>query len=78
MAPYVSIIGPSGIGKSFTVAQLALEHGLYVSYSSLVPGGSVSTALSNCGQDSHRLPKIRNDKVLGVLYYDMPKRGRRL
>ena len=41
MAPYVSIIGPSGIGKSFTVAQLALEHGLYVSYSSLAPGGSL-------------------------------------
>jgi hypothetical protein len=41
MAPYVSIIGPSGIGKSFTVAQLALEHGIYVSYSCLAPGGSL-------------------------------------
>lgn len=35
MAPYTSVVGPSGIGKSFSVAQIAYQHGVYVVYSSL-------------------------------------------
>ncbi|KAK2786799.1 hypothetical protein FQN53_006096 [Emmonsiellopsis sp. PD_33] len=33
--PYTTIVGPSGIGKSFSVQQLAVHHGMYVVYSSL-------------------------------------------
>ncbi|KAK2813650.1 hypothetical protein FQN50_000048 [Emmonsiellopsis sp. PD_5] len=40
MAPYTTIVGPSGIGKSFSVQQLAVHHGLYVVYSSLADGES--------------------------------------
>lgn len=41
LAPYTTPVGPSGIGKSFTVAQLAYQHGVYVIYSSLAPEGSL-------------------------------------
>lgn len=37
MGPYTTIIGPSGIGKSFAIKQLSVRHGVYVAYSNLVP-----------------------------------------
>ena len=37
VAPYTSVVGPSGIGKSYCVQQLAREHNIYVVYSSLAP-----------------------------------------
>jgi hypothetical protein len=37
VAPYTSVVGPSGIGKSYSVQQLAREHNIYVVYSSLAP-----------------------------------------
>lgn len=41
LAPYTSIVGPSGIGKSFAISQLAHGHGLYVVYSSLAETGEL-------------------------------------
>ena len=41
MAPYMSVIGPSGVGKSFSIAQIAYQHGVYVIYSSLPREGSL-------------------------------------
>ncbi|KZZ88380.1 hypothetical protein AAP_04952 [Ascosphaera apis ARSEF 7405] len=35
LAPYTSIVGPSGVGKSFLVKQLALQHDMYVVYISM-------------------------------------------
>lgn len=35
LSPYTTIVGPSGVGKSFSVRQLAVRHGLYVVYSNL-------------------------------------------
>lgn len=32
LSPYLSIVGPSGIGKSFMVQQMAVRHGIYVLY----------------------------------------------
>ncbi|KAL1985908.1 hypothetical protein VTN96DRAFT_7173 [Rasamsonia emersonii] len=40
LAPYTSIVGPSGIGKSFVVEQIAREHRTYVVYASLAKSGS--------------------------------------
>jgi hypothetical protein len=40
LAPYTSVVGPSGIGKSFSVAQMAKAHGLYVVYANFSPRGS--------------------------------------
>ncbi|KAK2761667.1 hypothetical protein FQN54_001495 [Arachnomyces sp. PD_36] len=37
LAPYTSLVGPSGIGKSFSVSQLAIKHGVYVVYVNLAP-----------------------------------------
>ena len=37
VAPYTSVVGPSGIGKSYSVQQLAREYNIYVVYSSLAP-----------------------------------------
>lgn len=41
MAPYMSVIDPSGVGKSFSIAQIAYQHGVYVIYSSLPREGSL-------------------------------------
>lgn len=48
LAPYTSIVGPSGIGKSFIIRQMAVQHGIYVAYTSFAredsrayPGRSV-------------------------------------
>ena len=38
LAPYTSIVGPSGIGKSFMVQQLSVSHGIYVVYVSFARG----------------------------------------
>lgn len=35
LSPYVSIVGPSGIGKSFMIQQMAVRYGVYVMYTSL-------------------------------------------
>lgn len=35
LAPYTSMVGPSGIGKSFAIQQIAVFHGIYVVYTSL-------------------------------------------
>lgn len=35
LAPYTTIVGPSGIGKSFAVKELAFAHNLYVVYLNL-------------------------------------------
>lgn len=35
MGPYTTIIGPSGIGKSFSIKQFAVRHGFHVAYSNL-------------------------------------------
>lgn len=35
LAPYTSVVGPSGIGKSFAIQQLAMQHNIYVVYVSL-------------------------------------------
>lgn len=35
LASYTSLLGPSGIGKSFAVAQVARQYGIYEVYSSL-------------------------------------------
>lgn len=42
VCPYTSVIGPSGIGKSFAVSQLAYRHGVYVVYITLAPEESSS------------------------------------
>ena len=41
-APCTSIVGPSGIGKSFSVMQMTLQHNMYVVYSSLAEQGSLA------------------------------------
>lgn len=35
LAPYTSVVGPSGIGKSLAIQQLAMQHNMYVVYASL-------------------------------------------
>lgn len=40
LSPYASLIGPSGIGKSFTVQQLARQNMVYVSYTNLAKHSS--------------------------------------
>ncbi|EFW99291.1 hypothetical protein CMQ_5712 [Grosmannia clavigera kw1407] len=40
MGPYTTIIGPSGIGKTFTIKQFAVRHGFYVAYSNLASAQS--------------------------------------
>ena len=40
LAPYTSIVGPSGIGKSFSIQQMATQHNFYVVYTSLARQGS--------------------------------------
>lgn len=54
LSPYTSIVGPSGIGKSFAVYQLSNRLGMYVIYSSLAP------------QDAYSYPK-RSD-IANVLH----------
>lgn len=39
-APCTSIVGPSGIGKSFIVQQMAVQRGIYVAYTSFAHKGS--------------------------------------
>lgn len=34
LVPCTSMVGPSGIGKSFTIQQMAVQHGIYVAYTS--------------------------------------------
>lgn len=41
-SPYTSIIGPSGIGKSFTIQSIARKGLAYVTYVSFVPSNSVA------------------------------------
>lgn len=64
LSPYVSMVGPSGIGKSFIVQQLAVSHGIYTVYTSFArhaafPGRSVVA-----------------DVVPYGLHYSEPCRGR--
>ncbi|EFX06381.1 hypothetical protein CMQ_6702 [Grosmannia clavigera kw1407] len=40
LSPYTTIVGPSGIGKSFSIKQLATRYGVYVVYSCLAPKNS--------------------------------------
>lgn len=40
LAPYTTIVGPSGIGKSFSIQQIATQHDVYVVYTSLARKGS--------------------------------------
>lgn len=40
LAPYTSIVGPYGIGKSFMVQQLSVSHGIYVVYISFARGSA--------------------------------------
>lgn len=42
LAPYTSIVGPSGIGKSFMVSQMAHGYGLYVVYSNFAEKGQTA------------------------------------
>jgi hypothetical protein len=62
VAPYTSIVGPSGIGKSYSVQQIAREYNIYVVYSSLAPRHASSyprrTVLANL---------IRGHKYFGSL-----------
>lgn len=37
LAPYISVVGPSGIGKSFMMRQMAVRYGIYVVYTSFAP-----------------------------------------
>ena len=39
LAPYTSVVGPSGIGKSFTISQMAHGYGMYVVYSNFAERG---------------------------------------
>lgn len=42
LTPCTSIVGPSGIGKSFIIQQMAVQHGIYVAYTSFARKGSGS------------------------------------
>lgn len=57
LAPYTSVVGPSGIGKSFAISKLA-NHGFYVSYASLAPEGSL--AYPGRSQIANNLPRYEN------------------
>ncbi|PHH54910.1 hypothetical protein CFIMG_007646RA00001 [Ceratocystis fimbriata CBS 114723] len=37
LSPYTSIVGPSGTGKTYSVSQLAVQHGKYVIYLNFAP-----------------------------------------
>lgn len=39
LAPYTSVVGPSGIGKSFIISQMAHGYGMYVVYSNFAERG---------------------------------------
>ena len=39
LAPYTSVVGPSGIGKSFIISQMAHGYGMYVVYSNFAEKG---------------------------------------
>lgn len=62
LSPYTSIVGPSGIGKSFSIQQLAMVHGMYVVYTSFA--GQNSTAYPCRSVISDKLPRISERRYI--------------
>ncbi|KAK9478369.1 hypothetical protein V1514DRAFT_367795 [Lipomyces japonicus] len=75
LSPYTSVVGPSGIGKSFTAKQLANSQGVYVVYSSFAvsdgsaypPRSEVPTSIRNIAEAKNR--GIEPQYLLRAYYY---------
>jgi hypothetical protein len=63
LSPYTSVVGPSGIGKSFAISQMARQHGIYVVYASLSPRGALPYPERSCIANKVPLNGNRSDMV---------------
>lgn len=79
MAPYTAIVGPSGVGKSFVMKQVAVKHGVYVLYVNVRtdkgPGYPVKSTIEVPLQGRRENLEQQWDQFLRF-YLDMVQRAR--